>query len=105
MLPRAIDGETSSDVPCVFGSGTKTALGAESGIAVSVTKGMICPVAELVQPAGSAGAVTESKLSLKTTIEGLNAFSACALTGAERSQMTEEPNPSNPVKIMTNNLG
>src|SRR6478735_5154264 len=57
------DGEISSVLPTPLGSGAKASLGAVSGVVVDVTHGDSVPVAAVVQPAGSAGAVTPSKFS------------------------------------------
>jgi hypothetical protein len=62
----AIDGVTSSVLPTLFGSGAKASLDALEGLVVEVTHGLSTPLAAVVQPAGSAGAVTPSKLSEKT---------------------------------------
>ena len=62
-------GETSSVSPTVAGSGANAAFGAVSGVVVDVTHGTSAPVAVLVHPAGSAGAVTPSKFSVKTTLK------------------------------------
>jgi len=56
-------GEISSVLPTAFGSGAKASFGAVSGVVVDVTHGLSAPVAAVVQPAGSAGAVTPSKFS------------------------------------------
>ena len=50
-------------LPTAFGSGAKASFGAVSGVVVDVTHGDSAPVAAVVQPAGSAGAVTPSKFS------------------------------------------
>src|SRR5258706_312481 len=60
-------GETSSVLPMLLTSGAKASFGAVSGLVVDVTHGTSTPVAVVVQPAGSAGAVTPSKFSLHET--------------------------------------
>src|SRR5262249_1525551 len=56
-------GESSSFRPTKLGSGEKAALGAVSLGAVELTQGDWAPVAEVVQPAGSEGAITPSTFS------------------------------------------
>jgi len=56
----------------VSGSSTKASFGAVSGIAVDVTQSGSGPASFVaVQPAGRAGAVTESKSSKKTVVQGV----------------------------------
>src|SRR6187549_2423144 len=61
----AIGGETSSVSPTAAGSGANASFGAVSGVVVDVTQATSAPVAAVVHPAGSAGAVTLSKFSLQ----------------------------------------
>jgi hypothetical protein len=56
------DGVINSVLPTAAGSGAKASFGAVSGVVVDVTHGDSAPVDAVVQPAGSAGAVTPSKL-------------------------------------------
>jgi hypothetical protein len=56
-------GEMSSVLPTPAGSGANASFGAVSGVVVDVTHGDSVPVAAVVQPVGSAGAVTPSKFS------------------------------------------
>src|SRR6188768_318387 len=58
-------GEISSVLPTAAGSGANALFGAVSGVVVDVTQGTSAPVAAVVHPAGSAGAVTLSKFSLQ----------------------------------------
>src|SRR6186713_591987 len=58
-------GEISSVLPTAAGSGANASFGAVSGVVVDVTQATSAPVAALVHPAGSAGAVTPSKFSLQ----------------------------------------
>jgi hypothetical protein len=59
----AKDGLTSSVLPTLFGSGAKASFGALDGFVVEVTQGTSTPLDAVVQPAGSAGALTASKFS------------------------------------------
>src|SRR6478609_1212625 len=62
------DGEISSVLPTPLGSGANASFGAVSGVVVDVTHGDSVPVAAVVQPSGSAGAVTPSNVSPHTVI-------------------------------------
>src|SRR5262245_18263239 len=62
----AICGETSSVRPMAEESGQKAALGTVSRLVAWVINADSPPLAELAQPAGNPGGVTESKLSEKT---------------------------------------
>src|SRR3954468_8491164 len=57
----ANEGVISSVLPTPLGSGAKASFGAVSGVVTDVTHGDSVPVATVVQPFGSAGAVTPSK--------------------------------------------
>ena len=59
-------GESNSFTPTVAGSGEKAEFGAVSRAEVEVTQADWAPLAEVVQPAGNAGAVTPSKFWEKT---------------------------------------
>lgn len=61
----AKDGVTNSVLPTFPGPGAKASFGALKGLVADVTHGTSAPVAALVQPAGSAGATTPSKFSVK----------------------------------------
>ena len=58
-------GEISSVLPTAAGSGANALFGAVSDVVVDVTQATSAPVAALVHPVGSAGAVTPSKFSLQ----------------------------------------
>ena len=60
-----ITGETSSLMPTLAGSPEKAELGALLFVPVVVTQGVWTALAVVVQPEGSAGAVTPSKFCVK----------------------------------------
>src|SRR5450432_519789 len=63
-------GVTNSVLPTLSTSGANASLGALAGVIVEVTHGSSAPVAAVVHPAGSAGAVTPSKFSAKVAVHG-----------------------------------
>src|SRR6266850_1453151 len=62
----AIEGVSSSLIPALAGSGEKAALGALSAVVVDVTQFDCASEADVAQPAGNDGAVTESKFCVNT---------------------------------------
>ena len=99
---REIEGETISAVPAVFGSLVKIAFGGLSGKSETVLNNSMAPVREVVQPVGRAGAVTASKFSLKTTIEGTS--SSLDFAGALCSHKIGNETSSSAPKLRTDNL-
>ena len=66
-FPSAIDGEVTSAEPAVAGLSVNNPFG-EDRPPNRVTNSAFAPLRDVVQPAGSAGAVTPSKFSLKRRI-------------------------------------
>src|SRR5258706_15259638 len=59
-------GVSSTVLPTVVTSGANASFGALMGLVAEVTQATSLPLAAVTQPAGSAGAVTPSKFSVKT---------------------------------------